>query len=80
MPWFWPDVPKDQDETNAESVENPDSESEDETPEEFSPAEKLEMLTNYIRTAYNFCFWCGIRYEDQQDLNENCPGLNKDDH
>ncbi|XP_005184376.1 G patch domain-containing protein 11 isoform X2 [Musca domestica] len=80
MPWFWPDVPKDQDETNAESVENPDSESEDETSEEFSAAEKLEMLTNYIRTSYNFCFWCGIRYEDQQDLNENCPGLNKDDH
>ncbi|XP_073819520.1 G patch domain-containing protein 11-like isoform X2 [Musca autumnalis] len=85
MPWFWPEVPKNKDEADDEKCsENEnhksDSEEEDAVVDEFSNSEKLEMLTQYIRTSYNFCFWCGIRYEDLNDLNTNCPGLNKDDH
>ncbi|XP_061398318.1 G patch domain-containing protein 11 [Musca vetustissima] len=79
MPWFWPELIKEKDEANDEE-ENHSSDSEDEVSDEFSNAEKLEMLINYIRTSYNFCFWCGIRYEDLDDLSTNCPGLNKDDH
>lgn len=43
-------------------------------------AEKLEMLTNYLRTTYCFCHWCGTHYNDSTDMNENCPGPTKDDH
>lgn len=41
---------------------------------DMSPAEKLEKVTEYMRTTYNYCFWCGCRYESAGDLAENCPG------
>lgn len=46
----------------------------------YSSAEKLEMLTSYMRTSYNYCHWCGVHYKDFDDLDSNCPGLTKDDH
>lgn len=76
MLWFWPERPKD---TTEEDKEEEDKQQEEEE-EEFSSQEKLEMLTNYVRTSYLFCYWCGVRYNDEKDLIDNCPGLTKDDH
>lgn len=85
MSWFWPEQPKEPEEdTDTTDVENLQIKNELETEEveddEYSNVEKLEMLTNYIRTSYNFCYWCGVRYVDLNDINDNCPGLTKDDH
>lgn len=46
----------------------------------FQPAEKLDMLTDYLRTTYCFCHWCGTQYDGISDLKENCPGEKLDDH
>lgn len=43
-------------------------------------SEKLEMLTTYLRTMYNYCHWCGTHYEDVADMDSNCPGPTKDEH
>lgn len=43
-------------------------------------SEKLEMLTDYLRTTYCYCHWCGIKYENADDMQTNCPGQTKDDH
>ncbi|XP_013117374.1 G patch domain-containing protein 11 [Stomoxys calcitrans] len=82
MSWFWPQKPKGANDDAAEepNTKQTDEEYDDEEEDDFSNVEKLEMLTNYIRTSYNFCFWCGIRYENLNDLNDNCPGPGKDDH
>lgn len=70
LKWFWPDrTPTEEDKSEYETEED-----------EYSFAEKLEMLTRYMRTSYNYCHWCGVHYQDIDDLDTNCPGLTKDDH
>uniref|UniRef100_A0A1L8DD32 G patch domain-containing protein 11 n=1 Tax=Nyssomyia neivai TaxID=330878 RepID=A0A1L8DD32_9DIPT len=73
MEWFWPPKPKEID----EEAEEEEQEAEE---EDFDPAEKLEMLTNYVRSMHLYCHWCGIKYNDIDDLVDSCPGATKDDH
>ncbi|CDH49269.1 coiled-coil domain-containing protein 75 [Lichtheimia corymbifera JMRC:FSU:9682] len=42
--------------------------------------ERLERLVSYLRNEHTYCFWCAVKYNDQQDLDENCPGPEEDDH
>lgn len=46
----------------------------------FQVQEKLEMLTLYLRKTYLYCVWCGYSFEDEKDLQQDCPGPTKDDH
>ncbi|XP_055850749.1 G patch domain-containing protein 11 [Episyrphus balteatus] len=79
LKWFWPDrTPPPAEDDKSEAVEEEDEEDDDAF--EYSAAEKLEMLTSYMRTSYNYCHWCGVHYKDLDDLDSNCPGLTKDDH
>ena len=83
--WFWPEeVPED-----AEEEETVVKKPKKETPEEeetlveediFEPAEKLEMLTNYLRISHLYCLWCGTKFQNEEDLATNCPGTTRDDH
>ncbi|KAI9282116.1 hypothetical protein BC943DRAFT_329209 [Umbelopsis sp. AD052] len=43
------------------------------------PTEQLNDLASYLRTNYYYCFWCGAKYADEEDL-KNCPGPAEDDH
>ena len=80
--WFWPKIEK--------VEENPDEEPkiteiiEEEEPEEeeieIPSDEMLKMITEYLRTEYLFCIWCGITFENAEDLNTNCPGNSREDH
>eukprot|EP01127_Copromyxa_protea_P012835 TRINITY_DN3377_c0_g3_i2.p1 TRINITY_DN3377_c0_g3~~TRINITY_DN3377_c0_g3_i2.p1 ORF type:complete len:230 (-),score=30.60 TRINITY_DN3377_c0_g3_i2:143-832(-) len=40
----------------------------------------LRQLLNHIRSSHFFCIYCGVRYDDQQDLEGNCPGPFHEDH
>ncbi|KAG8705925.1 hypothetical protein FRC08_001361 [Ceratobasidium sp. 394] len=42
--------------------------------------ERLAGLLEYLRSKYFYCFWCGASYDSQEDLEQNCPGLDEDDH
>lgn len=83
MEWFWPQrkVATDDDDDEEEKETKAD-ESDDEDAEaiEYDTAEKLNMLTNYMRTTYCYCHWCGTHYTDVTDLTDNCPGQTKDEH
>lgn len=48
--------------------------------EELSLDDKIDKLNVFLRSFYNFCYYCGVKYEDQKDLFENCPGLTEDEH
>ncbi|KAG1146966.1 hypothetical protein G6F61_009185 [Rhizopus arrhizus] len=75
-----------------EDKEEEDKEVEEETKQEIYPEEevenlkslpldeKVEKLINYLREKYYYCFWCRAKYEDQKDLDENCPGTDEEDH
>jgi hypothetical protein len=58
-----------------------DLEEDDPELEEFDalePAERLQMIVNHLREAYNYCFWCKYTYPDKEM--EGCPGLTEEDH
>lgn len=78
--WFWPDRKKPKSEEEQTECESAQDEEEKEEEEQYEPSEKLEMLTDYLRTTYCYCIWCGVKYEDGNDMSENCPGNTKDDH
>ncbi|KAH8243940.1 hypothetical protein KR032_011581 [Drosophila birchii] len=80
LDFFWPPKPKEKEDSNDEDSD--EAKEEEETPKEelYTPAEQLELLTGYLRTAYSFCYWCGTHYEGSADLDSNCPGLTRDDH
>lgn len=60
------------------SHDNSDSEEEEE--DEFEASEKLEMLTKYLRCTYNYCSWCCVKFDDEKDMQNECPGPTRDDH
>ncbi|GAB4818345.1 hypothetical protein N2152v2_005391 [Parachlorella kessleri] len=41
---------------------------------------RLEDVLRYLREQYQYCLFCGCRYEDAADLYANCPGLMEGDH
>ena len=75
--FFWPPVPvtkDDEDEDNEEEAE------EEEEEEIFTVSEKLGLLLTYLRLEHFYCLYCGISYNDEEDMAQNCPGPTKEDH
>lgn len=60
----------------AETAEPADEEYELEVPE----SDQLVALTEYLRTTHFYCLWCGITYNDTEDIEDNCPGDTSADH
>lgn len=48
--------------------------------EQLTLEEKLQRLNLHLRSEYNYCYYCGVRYEDQKDLFKSCPGDSFQDH
>ncbi|XP_065064161.1 G patch domain-containing protein 11-like isoform X2 [Rhopilema esculentum] len=73
--WFW-QIPDDNESGDDDSD---DSEETDkiECPEEW---EMLEKITQYLRGVHLYCVWCGITYNDEDDLNGSCPGNTFESH
>nr|CAB3250459.1 G patch domain-containing protein 11-like [Phallusia mammillata] len=64
--FYWPSIV-------TEDEQNEDSEDDDDD-EEISPDDKLILLTEYLRTEYFYCIWCGHRFSDKNELSQECPG------
>ncbi|GAA5840287.1 hypothetical protein JCM9279_002336 [Rhodotorula babjevae] len=47
---------------------------------EMDVRSRLALMLTYLRNKYHYCFWCGTQYDDEKDLEENCPGTEEDDH
>lgn len=77
-PWFWF---SNQSET-ADDDDYYEEEEEEEEEEEsaLEPEEQLFFILEYLRSKYFYCIWCGTKYEDDNDMDSNCPGMEKDDH
>ncbi|EOR04945.1 Coiled-coil domain-containing protein 75 [Wallemia ichthyophaga EXF-994] len=46
----------------------------------LDPIVRLRFTQEYAREVHSYCFWCGCKYQSKQDMNENCPGFDEDDH
>ncbi|KIP12828.1 hypothetical protein PHLGIDRAFT_60997 [Phlebiopsis gigantea 11061_1 CR5-6] len=42
--------------------------------------DRLELVLDYLRRRYAYCFWCGTQYSDHDDMYANCPGQDEESH
>ena len=42
--------------------------------------DRLELVLDYLRRRYAYCFWCGTQYNDEDDMATNCPGPDEESH
>ncbi|EAU84259.1 hypothetical protein CC1G_01255 [Coprinopsis cinerea okayama7 len=42
--------------------------------------DRLRLVLSYLRSRHNYCFWCGIKYENEDEIANQCPGPEEDDH
>lgn len=86
--WFWPktiaeapeEVQDDNDEIRIQEIHEEDNDDVDEEEIEFPPDQMLLVITQYLRTEHLFCIWCGITFNDTEDLENSCPGNSREDH
>lgn len=77
--WYWPAT--DTQEDDSETEEEEEDEDEDEVKEqELSTLDKLQILTSYLRGQHLYCIWCGTAFQDEEDIQSNCPGDTSEDH
>ncbi|XP_077968141.1 G patch domain-containing protein 11-like isoform X2 [Styela clava] len=71
--FFWPvqALSQEEEEEECEKIEEE---------EEYTVEEKLFILTRHLRENFFYCLWCSVRYDDDKDLSNNCPGENAKDH
>ncbi|KZT58835.1 hypothetical protein CALCODRAFT_451182 [Calocera cornea HHB12733] len=46
----------------------------------LDPMTRLDELLAYMRDTHHYCFWCGTKYADEEELARECPGPDEDDH
>ncbi|EKM59672.1 uncharacterized protein PHACADRAFT_85873 [Phanerochaete carnosa HHB-10118-sp] len=46
----------------------------------LSAQDRLELVLDYLRRRYAYCFWCGTQYNDEEDMATNCPGPDEQAH
>ncbi|XVE96073.1 hypothetical protein REPUB_Repub02eG0190000 [Reevesia pubescens] len=59
--------------------EEEEEERQDEEEEEVTEEDLLDILIK-LRDEYQYCPFCGFRYESMEALLSSCPGTNEDDH
>ena len=76
------EVQDDNDEIRIQEIHEEDNDDVDEEEEEieFPPDQMLLVITQYLRTEHLFCIWCGITFNDTEDLENSCPGNSREDH
>lgn len=47
---------------------------------QLGPRDRLNLVLTYLREKYVYCFWCGIQYQDEDDMRQHCPGSEEEDH
>ncbi|XP_051166310.1 G patch domain-containing protein 11 [Leptopilina boulardi] len=78
--WFWFPKEKEGKEFEESETSDDDDDDENENEEKLLNSEKLEILTKYLRGKYFYCIWCGVAYDNEEDLRETCPGNTRSDH
>lgn len=74
--WFWPPlVVKKNDEDESREHEEEDQEEDEESVDVM-----FKTVNDYLRKEYFYCIWCGIKFNDNQDLKDNCLGDTREDH
>ena len=57
-----------------------DEEEKEDGNSELSMEEQLKKLTEYLRDKHLYCIWCGQAFETSEELENTCPGNERDLH
>ncbi|ODN04330.1 G patch domain-containing protein 11 [Orchesella cincta] len=57
-----------------------ESEEEDASVDDVPNEQKLESVMDYLRSEYFYCVWCGVKYDNNTDMTNSCPGMTREDH
>jgi len=76
--WFWPPIERQSADDGEGVVEQEVAEDGDE--EEGCVEQRFKAINEYLRQKYFYCIWCGIQFNDSQDMSDNCLGDTRDDH
>ncbi|BAP71701.1 hypothetical protein KLMA_40181 [Kluyveromyces marxianus] len=47
---------------------------------QLSTDEQIEKLNTFLRAELRYCFYCGSKYKNDEDLYSHCPGFTEEDH
>ncbi|KAG6855031.1 hypothetical protein C0991_005960 [Blastosporella zonata] len=42
--------------------------------------DRLSLVLTYLRDVYDYCFWCGVQYDDDETMEKQCPGPDEESH
>lgn len=42
--------------------------------------DRLVLVLSYLRKTHFYCFWCGVKYENEEEMESQCPGPDEDVH
>ncbi|KAH9482860.1 G patch domain-containing protein 11 [Psilocybe cubensis] len=42
--------------------------------------DRLHLVLSYLRDKHFYCFWCGIKFDTEEEMHNQCPGPEEDDH
>ncbi|UJR22801.1 hypothetical protein I4U23_025832 [Adineta vaga] len=63
-----------------EDNDDDDEEDEDDRTDQFRMELQLKTLTEYLREKHFYCIWCGQTFETLDELENTCPGNQRDLH
>lgn len=46
----------------------------------FQAQDRLTLVLTHLRDQYAYCFWCGVQYQDESEMEAQCPGPDEDAH
>lgn len=57
-----------------------DDKEEEEEGDQMTMEDQLKQLTEYLRNKHFYCLWCGQAFDSFEELEETCPGNERDLH
>ncbi|CAF1047236.1 unnamed protein product [Rotaria sordida] len=65
---------------NKQDEEDDDEEEQSGNDDQSNMENQLKTLTNYLRDTHLYCIWCGQTFETLDELQNICPGNERDLH
>lgn len=48
--------------------------------QDMSIDERIFKIHTHLRSEFYYCFYCGAKYQSEEDMFKNCPGTAEEDH
>ncbi|CAF3787785.1 unnamed protein product [Rotaria sp. Silwood1] len=77
---LWKKKKQDKEEDDDDDDDEDEEEQQGNDDDQFNMENQLKKLTNYLRDQHLYCIWCGQTFETLDELQNTCPGNERDLH